>query len=102
MPTPYLPDLKTTKAELTTPRTRIRITTRKHRITNARKPAHITEALDFWSFAGSAANVVLQLGWPGGGLRRDGVEGRVGVADAPSVEAGPHHHTVSGGSHTGH
>ena len=64
MPASYLPDLETATPELTTPRTRIRITTRKRRVTNARKPAQLAEALDFWSFAGAAANVVMQLGWP--------------------------------------
>jgi len=64
VPASCLPDLENTTPELTTPRTRIRITTRKRRVTNARKPAHVAEALDFWSFAGAAANVVLQLGWP--------------------------------------
>jgi len=64
VPASYLPDLETATPELTTPRTRIRITTRKRRVTNARKPALIAEALDFWSFAGAAANVVMQLGWP--------------------------------------
>lgn len=31
---------------------------------STRIPAHIREALDFWSFAGAAANVILQLGRP--------------------------------------
>ncbi|NDK88540.1 DUF2236 domain-containing protein [Gordonia desulfuricans] len=60
----YLPPLDTTKAELTTAQTRIKITTRKRRVTSLRKPARVQEALDFWSFAGAAANVVMQLGWP--------------------------------------
>ncbi|SEK90182.1 oxygenase MpaB family protein [Rhodococcus maanshanensis] len=47
---------------LTTAQTRIRITSSARRWT--RRPAHISEALDFWSFAGGAANVVMQLGWP--------------------------------------
>ena len=64
MATSYLPDLDATDAELTTARSRIKITTRKRRVTNMRKPARIQEALDFWSFAGAAANVVMQLGWP--------------------------------------
>lgn len=64
MATSYLPDLDDTGAELTTARTRIKIATRKRRVTNLRKPARIQEALDFWSFAGAAANVVMQLGWP--------------------------------------
>ncbi|QTI69304.1 oxygenase MpaB family protein [Gordonia polyisoprenivorans] len=60
----YLPDLDHTAPELTTARTRIKITTRKRRATSLRKPARIQEAIDFWSFAGGAANVVMQLGWP--------------------------------------
>lgn len=60
----YLPPLEETTPELTIHNTRIQITTRKRRVTNLRKPAVIQEALDFWSFAGGAANVVLQLGWP--------------------------------------
>lgn len=64
MATSYLPDLDHTAPELTTARTRIKITTRKRRATSLRKPARIQEAIDFWSFAGGAANVVMQLGWP--------------------------------------
>lgn len=60
----YLPDLDHAKPELRTADTRITITTRKRRMTSLRKPAVIQEALDFWSFAGAAANVVMQLGWP--------------------------------------
>ncbi|GEE00896.1 hypothetical protein nbrc107696_13420 [Gordonia spumicola] len=64
MPASYLPDMDSTTPELTTAQTRIRITTRKRRVTSLRKPARVQEALDFWSFAGAAANVVMQLGWP--------------------------------------
>lgn len=60
----YLPDLETMTPELRTEQTRIKITSRKRRITSKRKPAEVQEALDFWSFAGAAANVVMQLGWP--------------------------------------
>ncbi|MCR8896877.1 oxygenase MpaB family protein [Gordonia sp. GONU] len=60
----YLPSIEDTEPELTTRRTRIHITTRKRRATSLRKPARIQEAIDFWSFAGGAANVVMQLGWP--------------------------------------
>ncbi|GAB91606.1 oxygenase MpaB family protein [Gordonia rhizosphera] len=64
MPASYLPPLDETTPELTTAKTRIEITTRKRRATSLRKPAVIQEALDFWAFAGGAANVVIQLGWP--------------------------------------
>lgn len=47
---------------LTTERTRITITTGEHRWN--RDQLDLTDALDFWSFAGSAANVIQQLGWP--------------------------------------
>ncbi|MBP1162749.1 MULTISPECIES: oxygenase MpaB family protein [Rhodococcus] len=47
---------------LTAAQTRIRITSSARRWT--RRPAHISEALDFWSFAGGAANVVMQLSRP--------------------------------------
>lgn len=60
----YLPDIDTATPELTTADTRITITTRRRRLTNLRKPAVVHEALDFWAFAGAAANVVQQLGWP--------------------------------------
>ena len=60
----YLPDIETATPELTVADTRIRITTRKRRLTSLRKPAVVQEALDFWSLAGAAANVVQQLGWP--------------------------------------
>ncbi|MDL9938229.1 oxygenase MpaB family protein [Gordonia sp. ABSL1-1] len=60
----YLPVIEETVPELTTAQTRIEITTRKRRRTSKSKPARIQEAIDFWSFAGGAANVVMQLGWP--------------------------------------
>jgi len=47
--------------QLNTDSTRIRITS-KHRGWT-RKPIAISDALDFWSFAGAAANVVMQLSW---------------------------------------
>ncbi|EME22961.1 oxygenase MpaB family protein [Rhodococcus triatomae] len=50
------------RPRLTTDRTRITITaTRKRWI---RKNPDLTDALDFWSFAGAAANVAMQIGWP--------------------------------------
>ena len=60
----YTPDLESTVPELRTSDTRIEITTRRRRLTSLRKPAQISEAIDFWSLAGAAANVVMQLGWP--------------------------------------
>ncbi|GAA4757511.1 oxygenase MpaB family protein [Gordonia alkaliphila] len=60
----YLPNIDVERPELRTADTRITITTRKRRVTSLRKPAVVQEALDFWSFSGAAANVVMQLGWP--------------------------------------
>lgn len=72
MPTEYL-DLAGPEPRLTNARTRIRITTPPQR---RRGPARITDALDFWSFAGGAANVVMQLSWPevGHGVAESKVE----------------------------
>jgi uncharacterized protein (DUF2236 family) len=50
---------------LTTAETRIHITHRTARWDD--RPATVAEALDFWSFAAGAANVVMQLSWPGVG-----------------------------------
>ncbi|MGO4203438.1 oxygenase MpaB family protein [Rhodococcus sp. TAF43] len=72
MPTNYL-DLAGAEPRLTNERTRIRIATAPRR---ARGPARISDALDFWSFAGGAANVVMQLSWPevGHGVAESKVE----------------------------
>ena len=48
---------------LTTADTRIHITHRTARWDD--RPATLSDALDFWSFAAGAANVVMQLSWPG-------------------------------------
>ena len=50
---------------LTTADTRIHITHRTARWDD--RPATLSDALDFWSFAAGAANVVMQLSWPGVG-----------------------------------
>ena len=50
---------------LTTADTRIHITRRTARWDD--RPATVADALDFWSFAAGAANVVMQLSWPGVG-----------------------------------
>ncbi|MFF0815901.1 oxygenase MpaB family protein [Rhodococcus sp. NPDC003318] len=47
---------------LSTARTRISVKSAGRRWT--RKDPDIREALDFWSFAGAAANVAMQIGWP--------------------------------------
>jgi len=60
VPNRYL-DLADSAPRLTNERTRIRITTAPRR---AGQPTRITDALDFWAFAGGAANVVMQLSWP--------------------------------------
>lgn len=61
MPTPYLEDLDREPA-LTSRRTRITITSGPNRW--SRKKHKVSDAVDFWSFAGAAANVIMQLGWP--------------------------------------
>jgi len=50
---------------LTTAATRIHITRRTARWDD--RAATLSDALDFWSFAAGAANVVMQLSWPGVG-----------------------------------
>ncbi|MDY6995725.1 MAG: oxygenase MpaB family protein [Actinomycetota bacterium] len=47
---------------LTSEQTRIKITQRTPSWNN--KPVDVTDALDFWSAAGAAANVIMQLSWP--------------------------------------
>lgn len=72
MPINYL-DLAGAEPRLTNERTRIRIATAPRR---RGRPARISDALDFWSFAGGAANVVMQLSWPevGHGVAESKVE----------------------------
>ena len=53
------------RTPLTTAGTRIHITRRTARWDE--RPATVADALDFWSFAAGAANVVMQLSWPGVG-----------------------------------
>lgn len=60
MSAPNLP-LDVAVPQLNTADTRIHITSKHRRLT--RKPIAISDALDFWSFAGAAANVVMQLSW---------------------------------------
>jgi len=52
-------------SSLTTNATRITITKRTARWDD--EPVTAADALDFWSFAGGAANVMMQLSWPGVG-----------------------------------
>src|SRR5690606_29230282 len=61
MATPYLDDLDR-EPVLTSRRTRIQITSGPNRW--SRKKHAVSDAVDFWSFAGAAANVIMQLGWP--------------------------------------
>lgn len=61
------------RAPLTTADTRIHISRRTARWDD--RPATVADALDFWSFAAGAANVVMQLSWPGVG--HGVVEGKV-------------------------
>lgn len=72
MPTRYL-DLAGSEPRLTNERTRIRITSAPR---GADRHARLPDALDFWSFAGGAANVVMQLSWPevGHGVAESKVE----------------------------
>jgi uncharacterized protein (DUF2236 family) len=53
-----------TGGRLTTADTRIRITHRTARWDGPEVTATVADALDFWSFAAGAANVVMQLSWP--------------------------------------
>jgi uncharacterized protein (DUF2236 family) len=53
------------RVRLTTADTRIHITHRTARWDD--RPVTLSDALDFWSFAAGAANVVTQLSWPGVG-----------------------------------
>jgi uncharacterized protein (DUF2236 family) len=55
----------TAGAPLTTADTRIHIA--RHTARWDHRPATAADALDFWSFAAGAANVVMQLSWPGVG-----------------------------------
>lgn len=55
----------TRHTQLTTADTRIHISRRAARWDN--RPATVADAMDFWSFAAGAANVVMQLSWPGVG-----------------------------------
>jgi uncharacterized protein (DUF2236 family) len=55
----------TPDAQLTTADTRIHISRRTARWDN--RPAAVADAMDLWSFAAGAANVVMQLSWPGVG-----------------------------------
>ncbi|TQF74132.1 DUF2236 domain-containing protein [Rhodococcus spelaei] len=50
------------RPRLTAAQTRITVTSSRKRWT--RKNPDLTDALDFWSFAGAAANVAMQIGWP--------------------------------------
>lgn len=65
MPTHYLPDLAADPQSpaLTCAQTRIKVTQRTRRW-NRKPVVTVTDALDFWSSAASAANVVMQLSWP--------------------------------------
>ncbi|WP_420750781.1 oxygenase MpaB family protein [Rhodococcus sp. O3] len=62
MPAHYLDDAVDTEPVLTSARTRIKITSGPNRW--SRKKHALSDAIDFWSFAGAAANVIMQLGWP--------------------------------------
>ncbi len=62
MPAHYLDEAVDTEPVLTSARTRIKITSGPNRW--SRKQHALSDAIDFWSFAGAAANVIMQLGWP--------------------------------------
>ena len=61
MPATYL-DL-TAEARLTTAETRITVTQQIPRWIR-KKDVDLSDALDFWSAAGAAANVIMQMSWP--------------------------------------
>jgi uncharacterized protein (DUF2236 family) len=51
-----------TTGRLTTAQTRISVTRRTARWDDS--PVAVSDAMDFWSFAAGAANVIMQLSWP--------------------------------------
>ena len=63
MPASYLPDLENTTPELTTPAPASASPHANGGSPTPANPRTSPRALD-WSFAGAAANVVLQLSWP--------------------------------------
>ncbi len=63
-PMKYLPDLGKRRPRLTNAQTRIAIDTPKRRQVSEIEPIHVRESMEFWSLAGAAANVIMQLGWP--------------------------------------
>ena len=85
----------TTEGPLTTADTRIHITRRTARWDH--RPATTADAMDFWSFAAGAANVVMQLSLPGVGYGV--VESKVesGNPDEAPLETGPYHLQLPGG-----
>lgn len=58
----YLDEAVETEPVLNSARTRIKITSGPNRW--SRKKHALSDAIDFWSFAGAASNVIMQLGWP--------------------------------------
>ena len=60
----YLPDLGKREPRLTTEQTRIPIERRPRRGVDVNNHDNVSEAMEFWSMAGAAANVIMQLGWP--------------------------------------
>ncbi|MGW0179315.1 oxygenase MpaB family protein [Nocardia sp. NPDC003345] len=73
---PTAPAGSGSRPPLTTEQTRIRIATTHRALT--KRPLRLTDALDFWQFAGAAANVIMQMANPGVGY---------GVAES-KVESG--------------
>jgi hypothetical protein len=69
------------RVRLTTADTRIHITHRTARWDD--RPATLSDALDFWSFAAGAANVVMQLSSPGGRPRGGREQGGLRQANPP-------------------
>lgn len=63
-PMKYLPDLGKREPRLTSAQTRIAIDTPKKRRVSEIEPIRVQESMEFWSLAGAAANVIMQLGWP--------------------------------------
>ena len=49
----------------------------------------VADAMDFWSFAAAAANVVMQLAWPGVGYGVVGEQGRLRQHSQAPVETTP-------------
>ena len=63
-PMKYLPDLGKRPPTLTSAQTRIPLPTTRRRRSGPHLKTDVRESMEFWSLAGAAANVCMQLAWP--------------------------------------